>query len=83
MDTVEVNEAFASVALAWIDEFGADEDLVNPWGGAIAFGHPVGASGARLMANLIHRLHQVEGSYGLWTMCESGGMANATILERV
>ena len=83
MDTVEVNEAFASVALAWIDEFGADEDLVNPWGGAIAFGHPVGASGARLMANLIHRLHQVEGRYGLWTMCESGGMANATILERV
>jgi acetyl-CoA acetyltransferase family protein len=83
MDTVEVNEAFASVALAWIDEFNANEDVVNPWGGAIAFGHPVGASGARLMANLIHRLQQIEGRYGLWTMCESGGMANATILERV
>lgn len=83
MDTIEVNEAFASVALAWIDEFNADEDKVNPWGGAIAFGHPVGASGARLMANLIHRLEQVNGRYGLWTMCESGGMANATVLERV
>jgi acetyl-CoA acyltransferase len=83
MDTIEVNEAFASVALAWIDEFNADEDKVNPWGGAIAFGHPVGASGARLMANLIHRLEQINGRYGLWTMCESGGMANATVLERV
>lgn len=83
MDTIEVNEAFASVALAWIDEFNADEEKVNPWGGAIAFGHPVGASGARLMANLIYRLEQINGRYGLWTMCESGGMANATILERV
>jgi acetyl-CoA acyltransferase len=83
MDTIEVNEAFASVALAWIDEFNADEDKVNPWGGAIAFGHPVGASGARLMANLLHRLEQINGRYGLWTMCESGGMANATVLERV
>lgn len=83
MDTIEVNEAFASVALAWIDEFNADEEKVNPWGGAIAFGHPVGASGARLMANLIYRLEQINGRYGLWTMCESGGMANATVLERV
>jgi len=83
IDTVEVNEAFASVVLAWIDDLGADADRVNPWGGAIAFGHPVGASGGRLLANLLGRLEQINGRYGLWTMCESGGMANATILERV
>jgi acetyl-CoA acyltransferase len=83
MDTVEVNEAFASVVLAWIDDPGADAERVNPWGGAIAFGHPVGASGGRLLANLLGRLEQINGRYGLWTMCESGGMANATILERV
>jgi acetyl-CoA acyltransferase len=83
MDAFEVNEAFASVVLAWQDQLGADPDRVNPWGGAIAFGHPVGASGGRLLANLIGRLDQVEGRYGLWTMCESGGMANATIIERV
>ena len=83
MDTVEVNEAFASVVLSWIDDLGADEDRVNPWGGAIAFGHPVGASGARLLANLLGRLEETKGTYGLWTMCESGGMANATVLERV
>jgi len=83
MDTCEVNEAFASVVLAWVDELAADEERVNPWGGAIAFGHPVGASGGRLLANLLGRLDQIEGTYGLWTMCESGGMANATVLQRV
>ncbi len=83
MDTFEVNEAFASVVLSWQDQLGADPERVNPWGGAIAFGHPVGASGGRLLANLIGRLDQVKGRYGLWTMCESGGMANATIIERV
>jgi acetyl-CoA acyltransferase len=83
MDTVEVNEAFASVVLAWEAEFGLDDALVNPWGGAIAFGHPVGASGGRLLAQLVGRLEQTGGRYGLWTMCESGGMANATLIERM
>lgn len=83
MDTVEVNEAFASVVLAWAAEFPIDGERVNPWGGAIAFGHPVGASGGRLLAQLVGRLEESRGRYGLWTMCESGGMANATILERV
>ncbi len=83
MDTVEVNEAFASVVLAWLAEFPVDPEIVNPWGGAIAFGHPVGASGGRLLAQLIGRLEESKGRYGLWTMCESGGMANATILERM
>ncbi len=83
MDTVEVNEAFASVVLAWLAEFPVDPEIVNPWGGAIAFGHPVGASGGRLLAQLIGRLEESKGQYGLWTMCESGGMANATILERM
>jgi acetyl-CoA acyltransferase len=68
--------------LAWLAETGADPQSVNPWGGAIAFGHPVGASGGRLLANLLGRLEQIQGRYGLWTMCESGGMANATVLER-
>jgi acetyl-CoA acyltransferase len=83
LDTVEVNEAFASVVLAWQAEFGVEADRVNPWGGAIAFGHPVGASGGRLLAQLVGRLEETGGRYGLWTMCESGGMANATIIERV
>jgi len=83
MDTVEVNEAFASVVLAWESEFDVADALVNPWGGAIAFGHPVGASGGRLLAQMIGRLEQTGGRFGLWTMCESGGMANATILERI
>jgi acetyl-CoA acetyltransferase family protein len=83
LDTIEVNEAFASVVLAWQAEFGAEADRVNPWGGAIAFGHPVGASGGRLLSQLLGRLEQTGGRFGLWTMCESGGMANATIIERV
>lgn len=82
MDTVEVNEAFASVVLAWASEFPVEAERLNPWGGAIAFGHPVGASGGRLLAQLIGRLEETAGRYGLWSMCESGGMANATVLER-
>jgi acetyl-CoA acyltransferase len=77
----EVNEAFASVPLAWLAEFGADEKLTNPNGGAIALGHPLGASGARLMTTLVHHMHDNEVRYGLQTMCEGGGQANATILE--
>ncbi len=83
IDLYEVNEAFASVPLAWQKEIGADMARVNVNGGAIALGHPVGASGARLMATLVHELHRTEGRYGLQTMCEGGGMANATILERI
>ena len=79
----EVNEAFASVVLAWQAETGADPDRVNRYGGAIALGHPVGASGMRLMANLVAALEDGAGRYGLQTMCESGGMANATLIERV
>ena len=82
IDTFEVNEAFASVVQAWQAEFEVEDARVNPWGGAIAFGHPVGASGGRLLANLLGRLDETAGRYGLWTMCESGGMANATLLER-
>ncbi|NDJ87945.1 thiolase family protein [Mycolicibacter kumamotonensis] len=76
----EVNEAFASVPLAWQRELGADPARLNPRGGAIALGHPLGASGARLMTTLVHGLHP--GEYGLQTMCENGGMANATVLQR-
>ena len=83
IDAFEVNEAFASVVLAWMREFDPDPARVNAYGGAIALGHPVGASGGRLMANLIARLEQTGGRYGLQTMCESGGMANATLIERV
>ena len=79
----EVNEAFASVVLAWQAETGADPDRVNRYGGAIALGHPVGASGMRLMANLVAALEDGAGRYGLQTMCESGGMANATLIEAV
>lgn len=82
VDTFEVNEAFASVVRAWQIELDVEDARVNPWGGAIAFGHPVGASGGRLLANLLGRLDETDGRYGLWTMCESGGMANATLLER-
>jgi len=82
MDVCEVNEAFASVVLAWLVETGADPERVNPRGGAIAFGHPVGASGGRLMASAVNALEQGGGRYALVVMCESGGMANATILER-
>jgi len=79
----EVNEAFASVVLAWQKELKPDPDRVNIFGGAIALGHPVGASGVRLMGNLIRALETGNGRYGLQTMCESGGMANATLVERI
>ena len=83
IDCFEINEAFASVVLAWAKALGADLDRVNVNGGAIAFGHPVGASGGRLTANLIGSLEETGGRLGLQTMCESGGMANATLIERL
>ena len=83
IDCFEVNEAFASVVLAWAKALGADLDRVNVSGGAIAFGHPVGASGGRLTANLIGSLEETGSRLGLQTMCESGGMANATLIERL
>ncbi|MGA1594304.1 MAG: thiolase family protein [Ilumatobacteraceae bacterium] len=83
MDIIEINEAFASVVLAWEKEFHPDMDRVNPNGGAIALGHPLGCSGARLMTTLLNELERTGGRYGLQTMCEGGGMANATIIERL
>ena len=77
----EINEAFASVPLAWLKDIGADEKAMNPLGGAIALGHPLGASGARLMTTLVHHMQDNGIRYGLQTMCEGGGQANATILE--
>ncbi|MDE0873259.1 MAG: acetyl-CoA C-acyltransferase [Acidimicrobiales bacterium] len=79
----ECNEAFASVVLAWEKEIGVDPDLVNVNGGAIALGHPLGASGARLMTTLVHEMQRTGTKYGLQTMCEGGGLSNATILELV
>jgi acetyl-CoA acyltransferase len=81
--TFEVNEAFAPVVLAWLAETGADEKHTNPNGGAIALGHPLGASGARLMTTMVHRMQRDDIRFGLQTMCEGGGLANATILERL
>jgi acetyl-CoA acetyltransferase family protein len=83
MDRIEINEAFASVVLAWQRETKADLAQVNVNGGAIALGHPLGASGARLMTTLVHELERSGGRYGMQTMCEGGGMANATIIERL
>jgi acetyl-CoA acyltransferase len=83
IDAVEINEAFAPVPLAWLAEFDYDPALVNPRGGAIALGHPLGASGVRLLTTLLHHLEATGGRYGLQTMCEAGGMANALILERI
>jgi acetyl-CoA acyltransferase len=83
IDVFEVNEAFASVPLAWQREFDVDATRLNPWGGAIALGHPLGASGTRLLATLVNTLRTGGGRYGLQTMCEGGGMANATIIERI
>ncbi|CAG7639828.1 thiolase family protein [Rhodococcus opacus] len=79
----EVNEAFASVPLAWLADIGADPALLNPHGGAIALGHPLGGSGARLMTTLIHHMRATGTRYGMQTMCEGGGQANATILELI
>lgn len=83
IDVFEVNEAFASVVLAWAKETGADMDKVNINGGAIALGHPLGSSGTKLMATMLNELERTGGRYGLQTMCEGGGLANATIIERI
>jgi len=83
IDLFEVNEAFASVVLAWQKETGADMDKVNVNGGAIALGHPLGGSGTKLMATLVNELERTGGKYGLQVMCEGGGMANATLIERL
>ena len=83
IDVVEINEAFAPVVLAWLKETGADPARVNPNGGAIALGHPLGATGAKLMTTLLHELERTDGRYGMQTMCEGGGQANVTIIERL
>ena len=83
IDAVEINEAFAPVVLAWLADLGADPAKVNINGGAIALGHPIGCTGARLMTSLLHELERTGGRYGLQTMCEGGGQANVTIIERL
>lgn len=83
IDAFEVNEAFAPVPLVWQHELGADPDKLNPRGGAIALGHPLGASGTRILATMVNHLEQTGGRYALQTMCEAGGLANATIIERL
>jgi acetyl-CoA acyltransferase len=83
LDSIEVNEAFASVALAWLQEFPVDPAIVNPRGGAIALGHALGSSGTRLLTTLVNQLDTTSGRYGLQVMCEGGGMANATLIERL
>lgn len=83
IDAVEINEAFAPVVLAWLAETGANPAKVNINGGAIALGHPIGATGARLMTSLLHELERTNGRFGLQTMCEGGGQANVTIIERL
>ncbi|HWI30283.1 MAG TPA: thiolase family protein [Microbacterium sp.] len=83
IDAYEVNEAFAPVPLAWAHELGADPARLNPWGGAIALGHALGSSGTRLLGTLLAHLEATGGRYGLQTMCEGGGLANATIIERL
>ncbi|MBJ7385988.1 MAG: acetyl-CoA C-acetyltransferase [Mycolicibacterium sp.] len=83
IDTVEINEAFAPVVMAWLKETGADPAKVNPNGGAIALGHPLGATGAKLFATMLNTLERTGGRYGLQTMCEGGGTANVTIIERL
>jgi acetyl-CoA C-acetyltransferase len=83
IDVVEINEAFAPVVQAWLKEFAIDPARVNPNGGAIALGHPLGATGTRLMSTLLNELERIGGRYGLQTMCEGGGQANVTIIERL
>jgi len=83
LDLIEINEAFAPVVLAWQRETGADLAKVNVSGGAIALGHPLGATGARLLTTLLHALARTGGRYGMVTMCEGGGQANVTIIERL
>jgi acetyl-CoA acetyltransferase family protein len=82
-DAMECNEAFASIALMWAREFRPDPERLNPRGGAIALGHPLGASGVRIMTTMLHHLETVGGRYGFQTMCEGGGQANATVIERL
>ncbi len=81
IDLYEVNEAFAPIPMAWLKHVGADHDRLNVNGGAIALGHPLGASGTKLMATLVHALRKRGKRYGLQTMCEGGGVANVTIIE--
>jgi len=83
IDLIEINEAFASAVLAWEKDVHPDMDRVNVNGGAIALGHPLGCSGTKLMATLLNELERTGGRYGLQTMCEGGGLANATIIERL
>ncbi|MEU7630747.1 acetyl-CoA C-acetyltransferase [Nocardia sp. NPDC049220] len=83
IDVIEINEAFAPVVLAWLRETGADQERVNVNGGAIALGHPLGATGAKLFATLLNELERIDGRYGLLTICEGGGTANVTIIERL
>ncbi len=83
IDWIEINEAFASVVLAWLKTLGADPSKVNPWGGAIAHGHPLGATGAALMAKMLAGLRATGGQFGLQVMCIGHGMATATIIERL
>jgi acetyl-CoA C-acetyltransferase len=83
IDVFEVNEAFAPVLLAWSQDTGASLERTNPNGGAIALGHPLGATGAILMTKLVHELERTSGRFGLQSMCEGGGQANATIIERI
>ena len=83
IDRVEINEAFASVAMAWLHETGYPHEQTNVNGGAIALGHPLGATGTKLMTTLLHELERSGGRYGLQTMCEGGGQANVTIIERI
>ena len=83
IDIIEINEAFASVILGWAKEINPDISRVNPNGGAIAHGHPLGATGAILMTKLVHELQRIHGTYGLQTMCIGHGMATASIIERI
>jgi acetyl-CoA C-acetyltransferase len=83
IDLIEINEAFASVVLAWAKDLDADLEKVNVNGGALALGHPIGATGTKLMATLLCELERTGGRYGLQTMCEGGGQANVTIIERL
>jgi acetyl-CoA acyltransferase len=83
LDVIEINEAFASVVLAWASVYEPDMDRVNPRGGAIAIGHPLGSTGARLMTTLLHELEDRDGELGLLTMCCGGGLGTATLIQRV
>ena len=83
LDWIEINEAFATVVLSWADELEPDMDKVNPWGGAIAHGHPLGATGAGLMAKMLAGLEATDGRLGLQVMCIGHGMSTATVIERI